>query len=53
MYVCMLRKTIVGHLDSIPSLIFNIREMKTKLNMHAFHSSRYLYSNWMCNLSHT
>ena len=38
----ILRKTIEGYLDSIPSLTFNT--IKTKLIMHAFHSSRYLQS---------
>ena len=34
----ILRKTIEGYLDSVPSLTFNT--IKTKLIMHAFHSSR-------------
>ena len=38
----ILRKAIEGYLDSVPSLIFN--KIKTKLIMHAFHSSRYLQS---------
>ena len=33
-------KTIGSYLDSVPSLTFNT--IKTKLIMHAFHSSRYL-----------
>ena len=41
--LCILRKTIEGYLDSVPSLTFNT--MKTKPIMHAFHSSRYLQSN--------
>ena len=36
----ILRKTIEGYFDSVPSLTFNT--IKTKLIMHAFHSSRYL-----------
>ena len=35
-------KTIEGYLDSVPSLTFNT--IKTKLIMHAFHSSNYLQS---------
>ena len=46
----MLRKTIEGYLDSVPSLTFNT--IKTKLIMHAFHSSRHLQSKWMFDLSH-
>ena len=38
----ILRKTIEGYFDSAPSLTFNA--IKTKLIMHAFHSSRYLQS---------
>ena len=38
----ILRKTIEGYLDSVASLTFNT--IKTKLIMHAFHSSRYLQS---------
>ena len=38
----MLRKTIEGYLDSVPSPRFNT--IKTKRIMHAFHSSRYLQS---------
>ena len=41
-YRCILRKTIEGYLDSVPSLTFNT--IKTKLLMDAFHSSRYLQS---------
>ena len=37
-----LRKTIEGYLYSVVSLIINT--IKTKLFMHAFHSSRYLQS---------
>ena len=37
------RKTIEGYLGSGSSLTFNT--IKTKLIMHAFHSSRYLQSN--------
>ena len=36
----ILRKTIEGYLDSVPSLTSNT--IITKLIMHAFHSSRYL-----------
>ena len=46
----ILRKTIEGYSDSFPSLTFNT--IKTKLIMHAFHSSRYLQSKWMFDLSH-
>ena len=38
----ILRKTIEGYLDSVPALTLNT--IKTKLIMHAFHSSRYLQS---------
>ena len=38
----ILRKTIEGYLDSVPSLTFNTIE--TLLIMHAFHSSRHLQS---------
>ena len=43
-------KTIKGYLDSVPSLTFNT--IKTKLIMHVFHSSRYLQSKGMFDLSH-
>ena len=46
----ILRKTIEGYLDSVPSLTFNT--IKTKLIMHAFNSSKYLQSKWMFDLSH-
>ena len=46
----ILRKTIEGYLVSVPSLTFNT--IKTKLIMHAFHSSRYLQSKWMLYFSH-
>ena len=46
----ILRKTIEGYLDSVPSLTFNT--IKTKLSMHAFHCSRYLKSKWMFDFSH-
>ena len=46
----ILRKTIEGYLDSVPSLTLNT--IKTKLIMHAFHSSRYLQSN-VCLISVT
>ena len=46
----ILRKTIEGHLDSVQSLTFNT--IKTELIMQAFHSSRYLQSKWMFDLSH-
>ena len=36
----ILRKTIEGYVDSVPSLTF--KTIKTKLIMYAFHSSRYL-----------
>ena len=48
--LCILRKTIEGYLDSIPSLTFNT--IKTLLIMHAFHSSRHLQSKWMLYFSH-
>ena len=48
--ITILRKTIEGYLDSIPSLTFNT--IKTLLNMHAFHSSRHLQSKWMLYFSH-
>ena len=44
--IIILRKTIEGYLDSVPSLIFNT--IKTKLIMHAFHSSRYLQQKNEC-----
>ena len=34
-HIYILRKTIEGYLDSVPSLTFNT--IKTKLIMHAFH----------------
>ena len=46
----ILRKTIEGYLDLVPSLTFNT--IKTLLIMHAFHSSRHLQSNWMLYFSH-
>ena len=46
----ILRKTIEGYLDSVPSLTLNT--IKTKLIMHALYSSRYLQSKWMFDLSH-
>ena len=46
----ILRKTIEGYLESVPSLTFNT--IKTKLIMHAFHSSIYLQSKWMLYFSH-
>ena len=46
----ILRKTIEGYLDSVPSLTFNT--IKTLLVMHAFHSSRHLQSKWMLYFSH-
>ena len=46
----ILRKTIEGYLDSVPSLIFNT--IKTLLIMHAFHSPRHLQSKWMLYFSH-
>ena len=48
--VNILRKTIEGYLDSVPSLTFNT--IKTLLIMHAFHSSRHLQSKWMLYFSH-
>ena len=48
--VYILKKTIEGYLDSIPSLTFNT--IKTKLNMHALHSSRYIQSKWVLYFSH-
>ena len=44
------QKTIEGYLDSISTLIFNT--IITKLNIHAVHSSRYLQSKFMFDLSH-
>ena len=41
-HLYILRKTIEGYLDSVPSLTFNT--IKTKLIMHAYHTSRYLQS---------
>ena len=49
--VIILRKTIEGYFDSVPSLTCNA--IKTKLIMHAFHSSRYLQSKLMFDLSHS
>ena len=46
----ILRKTIIGYLDSVPSLTFNTA--KTLLIMHAFHSSRHLQSKWMLYFIH-
>ena len=46
----ILRKTIEGYLDSVPFLTFNT--IKNKLIMHAFHSSRYLQSKRMFDISH-
>ena len=46
----ILRKTIEGYLDSVPSLTFNT--IKTLLIMHAFHISRHLQSKWMLYFSH-
>ena len=46
----ILRKTIEGYLDSVPSLTFNT--IKNKIIMHAFHSSIYLQSKWMLHFSH-
>ena len=51
LYICILRKTIEGYLDSVPSLTFN--RIKTKPIMHAFQSSRYMQSKWMLDFSHT
>ena len=47
----ILRKRIEGYSRSVPSLTFNT--IKTKIIMHAFHSSRYLQSKWMLDFSHT
>ena len=47
----ILRKTIEGYLDSVPSLTFNT--IKTKPIMHASHSSRNLQSKLMLDFSHT
>ena len=46
----ILRKTIEGYLDSVPSL--TSKTIKTLLIMHAFHSSRHLQSKWMLYFSH-
>ena len=45
----ILRKTIEGYLGSVPFITFNT--IKTKLIMHAFHSSRYLQLKWMLDFS--
>ena len=47
----LVRKTIEGYLDSVPSLTFKTMK-KTLLIMHAFHSSRHLQSKWMLYFSH-
>ena len=39
----ILRKTVEGYLESVPSLTFNT--IKSILIMHAFHGSRHLQSN--------
>ena len=44
------RKTIEGYLDIFPSLTF--KTTRTKLIMHAFHSSRYLQPKWMFDFNH-
>ena len=46
----ILRKTIEGYLDSVPSLTFNA--IKTLLIMHAFQSSRILQSKLMFYFTH-
>ena len=46
----ILRKTIEGYVDSVPSLTFNT--IKTLFIMHAFHSSRHLQLKWMLYFSH-
>ena len=46
----ILRKTIEGYLDSVPSLTF--KTIKTLLIMHAFHSTRLLQSKLMFYFSH-
>ena len=48
--ITILRKTIEGYLDSVPSQKFNT--IKTLLIMHPFHSSRHLQSKWMLYFSH-
>ena len=50
LHVNILRKTIEGYLDPVPSLTFNT--IKTLLCMHAFHSSRHLQSKCMLYFSH-
>ena len=40
--IYILRKTIEGYLDSVPSLTFNT--LKALIIMHAFHCSRHLQS---------
>ena len=47
----ILRKNIEGNFDLISSLTFNAIK-KTELIMHAVHSSRYLLSKLIFNLSH-
>ena len=46
----VLRKTIEGYLDLVPSVTYNT--IKALLIMHAFHSSRHLQSKWMLYFSH-
>ena len=46
----ILRKTIEGYLDSVPSLTFST--IKTLLIMHVFHNYRHLQSKWMPSFSH-
>ena len=40
----ILRKTIEGYFNSVPSLTFNTIKTKQNKIMHAFHNSRYLQS---------
>ena len=48
--VNILRKTIEGYSDSVPSLTSNT--IKTLLIIHAFHSSRLLHAKWVLYFSH-
>ena len=43
--VTILRKTIEGYLDLVPSQTFNT--IKSLLIMNVFHSSRHLQQKWM------
>ena len=49
-FIDILRKTIEGYLDSVPSITSNT--IITLLIMHVFHNSRHLQSKWMLYISH-